>query len=493
MWLMSIWRGRRDANNNMLPVVKGDWGMKIFKSYLIFLCFLLCLCESTVFGFSTHNTTISRIFDRVEAVVGESVTVIVSFTNNETNDLRGFYYTEQIPDGLLVTTVSVEIDGSGISNYTADSGSSGEVYAGSFPYRWVLESPTDFSENNTISENSIVEIVYSVTSSQAGDFDFDEFNWVGYYQTAPEGERAAFGHSEDVDKQTIAFTEAPLFGDELAVDFGVDGLWHYDGAAWSQLNALNPSGIEEWSGGCAADFSTSGLWNYDGASWSQLTALNPAVMEAWDSGIAVDFDASGLWYYDGSSWSLLTTNNAENLQAWSGGLAADFGGIGLWSYNGSSWSLLTTSNASGMESWANGLAVDFGGIGLWNYNGSSWGLLTTNNPTILQSWAHGLAANFGSGLWSYDGSSWGLLTTSYAYGMADWNNGLAVDFNAFGLWSHDGSSWSLLTTTDPDDMEGWASGLASDLGGVGLWNYDGSTWSLLTTLNAEDMTDVDLY
>ena len=285
----------------------------------------------------------------------------------------------------------------------------------------------------------------------------------------------------------------PLFGDELAVDFGVDGLWHYDGAAWSQLNALNPSGIEEWSGGCAADFSTSGLWNYDGASWSQLTTWNPAVMEAWDSGIAVDFDASGLWYYDGSSWSLLTTNNAENLQAWSGGLAADFGGIGLWNYNGSSWSLLTTSNASGMESWANGLAVDFGGIGLWNYNGSSWGLLTTNNPTILQSWAHGLAANFGSGLWSYDGSSWGLLTTSYAYGMADWNNGLAVDFNAFGLWSHDGSSWSLLTTTDPDDMEGWASGLASDLGGVGLWNYDGSTWSLLTTLNAEDMIDVDLY
>ena len=34
-------------------------------------------------------------------------------------------------------------------------------------------------------------------------------NWVGYYQTAPEGERAAFGHSEDVDKQTITFTGTP--------------------------------------------------------------------------------------------------------------------------------------------------------------------------------------------------------------------------------------------------------------------------------------------
>ena len=62
----------------MLPVVKGDWSMKIFKSHLIFLSFLLCFCVSTVFGFSTHNTTISRTFDKVEAVIGESITVEIN-------------------------------------------------------------------------------------------------------------------------------------------------------------------------------------------------------------------------------------------------------------------------------------------------------------------------------------------------------------------------------------------------------------------------------
>ena len=165
---------------------------------------------SSAFGFSTHNAAISRTFDKVETVIGEYITVTVSFTNEEAYDLRGFYYTEQIPDGLPVNTVSVRIDGSAISNCVAEYGSSGSVYSGSIPYWWVIETPTDFAENNPIPQNSTVDIVYSITSSQAGDFNFDEFNWVGYYQTAPQVERAAFGHSEDTDKQTITFTTNPV-------------------------------------------------------------------------------------------------------------------------------------------------------------------------------------------------------------------------------------------------------------------------------------------
>ena len=176
--------------------------MKTLRLFLILLCFLF-FCVSPVFGFSTHSTTISRAFDKEVAVVGESITVTLSFTNEEAHGLRGFYHTEQIPDGLSVNTVSVKIDGTGISNYVVESGSSGEIYPGSVPYRWALETPTDFAGNNPIPENSTVEIVYTVTSSQAGSFNFDEFSWVGYYQTAPEEERAAFGHSEDGDKQDI--------------------------------------------------------------------------------------------------------------------------------------------------------------------------------------------------------------------------------------------------------------------------------------------------
>ncbi len=174
------------------------------KFSLILLYFLFS-CVIPVFDFSTHNTTISRTFERDEAVLGESITVTVSFTNNEAYDLRGFYYSEQIPEGLSVETQSVKINGSDILNHIAESDSTGNVYSGYIPYRWILEFPSLFEENNRLSTGANLVIIYTISASQGGIFNFDEFNWVGYYETAPEGERAAFGHSDDADKKTISF------------------------------------------------------------------------------------------------------------------------------------------------------------------------------------------------------------------------------------------------------------------------------------------------
>ncbi len=139
--------------------------MTIFNSFLIFLYFLLYLFESTVFGFSTHSTTISRSFDKEEAVIDEPITITVSFINEEAYDLRGCYYTEQVPAGLSVVTDSVQIDGSTISNFVGESGSSGDVYSGSIPYRWILESPTDFAQDNPISAGSTAAIPAPLYSS----------------------------------------------------------------------------------------------------------------------------------------------------------------------------------------------------------------------------------------------------------------------------------------------------------------------------------------
>ena len=174
------------------------------RSLKIIVCLLIFLFISFRYGFAftTNNTTITRTFDKNEAAIGQSIAVTVTFTNSETSDLRGFYYAEQIPQGLAVTTTSVKINGNPISNYFFESGSVGDVYPGNVAYRWILETPSEFSENNPISTDSIVEIIYSVTSARAGTFNFDEFNWVGYYQGSS---RAAFGNSEDVDKKTIRF------------------------------------------------------------------------------------------------------------------------------------------------------------------------------------------------------------------------------------------------------------------------------------------------
>ena len=180
------------------------------KTIISFLtaCFLVIPSISAL-GFSTHSTTITRSFDKEEAVAGGSILVTVSFTNLEVNDLRGFNYTEYIPDGLSVSTENVKIDASDVTNYVLEMGQVGSVYAGYVPFRWILETPFDFSENNPISQNTNLEIAYRVRSSQPGTFNLDEFHWIGYYPTASEGHRAAFGYSEDVDKQAITFTANP--------------------------------------------------------------------------------------------------------------------------------------------------------------------------------------------------------------------------------------------------------------------------------------------
>jgi hypothetical protein len=199
-------------------------------------------------GFSTHNIMITRSFDEVETVVGGTITVSVGFTNAEVRDLRGFYYTDQIPEGLSVETVSLRIDGDNIPNYRYDSGSAGEVYPGCRAFRWILETPSGFQENNPIALGSTLEIVYSVSSSEGGVFHLDEFDWVGYYAGASKEERPAFGYSEEADKKTITFRGGQLpvadAGPLQRVDGGstvfLDGSDSYDpdGAivaySWSQ-------------------------------------------------------------------------------------------------------------------------------------------------------------------------------------------------------------------------------------------------------------------
>jgi len=166
-------------------------------------------------------------------------------------------------------------------------------------------------------------------------------------------------------------------GDELAIDFGANGLWHYDEASWSKLTPWNPEGdLAGWSGGMAVDFGGNGLWNHDGTSWSKKTPWNPGSggLAGWSGGLAVDFDTNGLWVYDGTSWSKKTSWNPENLAGWSGGLSVDFDANGLWNYDGSSWRKLTPWNpgSGGLAGWGDGLAVDFGANGLWNYDGTTW-------------------------------------------------------------------------------------------------------------------------
>ena len=83
-------------------------------------------------------------------------------------------------------------------------------------------------------------------------------------------------------------------GDELAVDFGGNGLWDYDGADWTCLALWNPDGnMVKWGGGLVVDFGSYGLWNFDGSTWTCLAGWNSGDIEAYDTGLAVDFGTYG--------------------------------------------------------------------------------------------------------------------------------------------------------------------------------------------------------
>ena len=253
------------------------------------------------------------------------------------------------------------------------------------------------------------------------------------------------------------------YSDELAVDFGTNGLWHYDGS-WGRLSNWDPDDdLAGWSNGLAVDFGPGrGLWNRDGSSWSRLSNWDAgnAGLAGWSGGLAVGFDGNGLRYLEIASRARLSNCDPDgDMIGCLGSLWVDCGEIGIWGNSGTSWRRITTWSSEGLACWNGGLAADFGTTGLWNYDGSDWRILTNWNPED---------------------------------DLAGWPGGLAVDFDGNGLWNYDGSSWRRLSNWNPEGMTGIADGLVVDFDGNGVWKYDGSSWSKLTNWDPENMDDVDL-
>jgi hypothetical protein len=310
----------------------------------------------------------------------------------------------------------------------------------------------------------------SIGSIEAGFID--QATWIVRSSTTPGTYSLSASNTSTCYAETYtgSSSSTPVtVPQQIAVDFGANGLWHYDGTTWSKMTYYDPDDMAGWvtlANCLAVDFGTNGLWNYDGMAWRKKSNWNAgsAGLVGWTGGLAVDFDGNGLWNYDGITWNKKTSwNPDDDMAGWDGGLAVDFGTSGLWNYNGTTWSKMTSWNpgSGGMAGWDGGLAVDFDSNGLWNFNGSTWSKKTSWNP--------------GSG------------------GLCGWTGGLAVDFDGNGLWNYNGTTWSKKTAWDPESMCPLGNGLAVDFGANGVWYYDGFVWSKKTNWNAENMTDVDLY
>ncbi|HWY75077.1 MAG TPA: hypothetical protein VN281_05640 [Verrucomicrobiae bacterium] len=170
------------------------------------------LLASTL-GFTNGNVQVVRSFNRTVALTNASIVVTLSVTNVGTNTLRGFWYSDQVPSSLTINPLSVTLQGQVVTNFTFESGWDGDVYPGCTPYRWVLELPTNFAQANPLVPQSVAQIVYSITSTNAGVFSLAQFDWAAYDVL---NTNAVFGYSESTDAQSISFVASPPAAPTLA-------------------------------------------------------------------------------------------------------------------------------------------------------------------------------------------------------------------------------------------------------------------------------------
>jgi hypothetical protein len=283
----------------------------------------------------------------------------------------------------------------------------------------------------------------------------------------------------------------PAF-DEVAVDFGASGLFHYANGVLSKLSPNNAEGMCPLGKDLYADFGATGFWKYSGTAWTKLSSSNAQAMLASGTDMVVDFGSVGLWKYSGS-WLKLSPSDAEDMIASGSDLYVDFGGIGLYRYNGS-WTKVSPSNAEAMLAVGTDLYVDLGTVGFWKYNGSAWSRLSTSNAEGMTAVGTDVYVDFGViGLWKYSGS-WSKASPSNAEGMLAVGTDLCVDFGTVGFWKYNGTTWNKLSASNAEAMTAVGADVYVDFGGIGLWKYSVS-WSKASPSNAEAMLAVgtDLY
>jgi uncharacterized repeat protein (TIGR01451 family) len=148
---------------------------------------------------------------------GDQITITITVANQATADLRGFYFSDQVPNGWGTETMSVSIDGLPITGYVFEQGTANEIYDGFTPHRWMFEIPTGgggFTPTHPIPNlGGMGEIVYrlTITGGSGGDYSILQSGWAGWLGTEPSG-TAVFGYQMVTGTLEVDFEATPRLG-----------------------------------------------------------------------------------------------------------------------------------------------------------------------------------------------------------------------------------------------------------------------------------------
>ena len=187
---------------------------------------------------------LTRALERTTAQTNAAMIVIVHFTNATPNTVHGFYYADQLPSGLNVTTLGVSRDGQAITNYTVETGLDGDVYPGCTPYRWLLERPENDAVTNAIQPQATVQIIFALSATNSGTFPLQPAAWIGFDRQLTN---ALFGFDTSGTPPAVSFlvalapspTRIHLTNNLVVLSFATEANVTYHVEAKHDLNATN--------------------------------------------------------------------------------------------------------------------------------------------------------------------------------------------------------------------------------------------------------------
>ena len=192
---------------------------------------------------SADPFSVVRRFDQRVAPTNSPILVTATLTNGGTAELRGFYFTDQLPSAFTVTTLSVALGEQNITNYSVETGCDGDVFPGYTPWRWRIETPIALAESNPVPPQAAVQIVYSISSSSNGIFALQPFDWAAY---CADPTNAVFGFAQSTYEGTVKFVDSTNLS-LISVQNSTNGLGVWlDGAPCTLYVLSGSSNLVDW-------------------------------------------------------------------------------------------------------------------------------------------------------------------------------------------------------------------------------------------------------
>lgn len=297
---------------------------------------------------------------------------------------------------------------------------------------------------------------------------------------------------------------------------------HFDGGSWSFMSVpeqIHDAGIHlysVWGSGPKDVFAVGGvgtILHYDGQAWTQMDAGVTSFLNAVDgtgpNDVYVVGDEGVALHYNGAHWASLSSNSAQSLVGLSvrgdQAIAVGTGTLTRFERGGPVTSVIATGMIGAVTAfWSDGpsnvvAVTDEGEIA--QFNGKSWSSAFSAEASLWSIWASGPNDIFAVGgdgtIIHYGGPSkgWAVMDSPQTAFTLNWVWGSGPnDVYAVGsegtLLRYNGASWSSITTGTTADLYGVWGSSASDVYAVGtggtVLHRDGAGWSELQTGTSVD-------